>query len=50
MRVLLKGVRVLARELAYHRWARLETALGLVLEEVERHIEELRGNEGDRGQ
>jgi hypothetical protein len=50
MRVLLEEARVLTRDLAYHRRARLETALGRVLEEVERQIEDLRSAEGDRGQ
>jgi len=34
MRVLLEEARVLARNLAYHRWARLEAVLGQALEEV----------------
>jgi hypothetical protein len=42
MRVLLEEARVRARNLAYHRRARLEEALGRALEEVERQIEELR--------
>ena len=42
MRVLLEDARVLARNLAYHRRARLEGVLGRALEEVDRHIEELR--------
>ena len=43
MRVLLEEAWMLARNLAYHRRARLEEALGRALEEVERQIEELRG-------
>ena len=43
MRVLLEGARMLARNLAYHRRARLEAVLGRALEEVDRQIEELRG-------
>jgi hypothetical protein len=42
MRVLLEEARVLTRNLAYHRRARLETVLGEALEEVDRQIEELR--------
>jgi hypothetical protein len=42
MRVLLEEARVLARNLAYHRRARLEDELGRALEEVDRQIEELR--------
>ena len=42
MRVLLEEARVRARNLAYHRRARLEEALGRALEEVDRQIEELR--------
>ena len=41
MRVLLEEARVLARDLAYHRRARLEAVLGQALEEVDRQIEEL---------
>lgn len=47
MRVLLEQARLLARSLAYHRRARLETELGFVLEEIERQIEDVRGPEGD---
>jgi hypothetical protein len=47
MRVLLEEARVLARNLAYHRRARLEDVLGRALEEVDRQIEELRTS--DRG-
>jgi len=42
MRVLLEEARVLARNLAYHRRARLETDLGQALNEVNAQIEELR--------
>jgi hypothetical protein len=45
MRVLLEEARVLARNLAYHRRARLEDELGRALEEVDRQIEELRREE-----
>ena len=47
MRVLLEEARVLARDLAYHRRARLEDVLGQALEEVDQQIEELR-REGGR--
>jgi hypothetical protein len=40
--VLLKEARLLARNLAYHRRAKIEARLDLVLYEVERQIEELR--------
>ena len=46
MRVLLEEARVLARNLAYHRRARLETTIGRALEEVDRQIEDLRANRG----
>ncbi len=42
MRVLLEEARLLARDLAYHRRARLEAVLGQALEEVDRQIGELR--------
>lgn len=42
MRVLLEEARGLARDLAYHRRARLEDVLGQALGEVDRQIEELR--------
>jgi hypothetical protein len=45
MRVLLEEARVLARNLAYHRRARLEDVVGQALEEVDRQIEELRREE-----
>ena len=47
MRVLLEEARMLARNLAYHRRARLEDMLGRALEEIDRQIEELRSS--DRG-
>jgi hypothetical protein len=46
MRVLLEEARLLARNLAYHRRAKLEARLDLVLHELERHIEELRAERG----
>ena len=46
MRVLLEEARLLCRNLAYHRRASLEEVLGRALEEVDRHIEELRQREG----
>ena len=46
MRVLLEEARVLTRDLAYHRRARLEDVLGQALEEVDQQIEELRREEG----
>jgi hypothetical protein len=42
MRVVLEQARLLARDLSYHRRARLEAAIGRALEEVDRQIEELR--------
>ncbi len=42
MRVLLEEARALARNLAYHRRAKLEDALGRALDEVDRQIEDLR--------
>ncbi len=45
MRVLLEEARGLARDLAYHRRARLEDVLGRALDEVDRQIEELRREE-----
>jgi hypothetical protein len=47
MRVLLEEARALARDLAYHRRARLEGVLGRALDEVDQHIEGLR-SEGRR--
>ncbi len=46
MRVLLEEARLLARNLAYHRRAKLEARLDLVLYELERQIEELRADRG----
>jgi hypothetical protein len=42
MRVLLEETKVLARNLAYHRRAKIEPRLDLALVEIERQIEELR--------
>jgi MazG nucleotide pyrophosphohydrolase domain len=44
MRVLLEEARELSRNLAYHRRARLEEELGVVLDEVDRQIEGLRAD------
>lgn len=44
MRVLLGEARELARDLVYHRRARVEAVLGRALEEVDRQIEELRSD------
>ncbi len=41
MRVLLEEARALASDLAYHRRARLEVAIGRALDEVNRQIQEL---------
>ena len=46
MRLLLEEARVLARDLAYHRRARLEDVIGRALEEVDRQIDDLRGHRG----
>ena len=46
MRVLLEEARLLTRNLAYHRRAKLETRLDLVLYELERQMEELRADRG----
>jgi hypothetical protein len=46
MRVLLEEARVLARDLAYHRRARVEAVLGRALDEVDRQIEDLRRDQG----
>jgi hypothetical protein len=46
MRVLLEEARLLTRNLAYHRRAKLEARLELVLYEVDRQIEDLRANRG----
>jgi hypothetical protein len=42
MRVLIEEARVTTHNLAYHRRARIEARLDLVLAEIERQIEELR--------
>ncbi len=44
MRVLLEEARMLARNLAYHRRARLEIVIGRALEEVDQQIQELRSS------
>ena len=46
MRVLLQEARGLARNLAYHRRARLESTIGEALDEVDQQIEELRAAKG----
>ncbi len=46
MRVLLEEARGLARNLAYHRRARLESTIGQALDEVDWQIEDLRSNRG----
>jgi hypothetical protein len=46
MRVLLEEARVFTRNLAYHRRAKLEARLELVLSEIDRQIEDLRANRG----
>lgn len=45
-RVLLEEARGLSRNLAYHRRARLEAAIGEALDEVDRQIQELRTDRG----
>lgn len=42
VRVLLEEARVLSRNLAYHRRARLEGRIGEALDEVDRQMNELR--------
>ncbi len=42
LRVLLEEARVLARNLAYHRRAELESTIGQTLDEIDRQIEDLR--------
>lgn len=42
MRVLLEEARILARNLAYHRRAALERAIGQTLDEIDEQIEDLR--------
>ena len=46
VRVLLEEARGLSRNLAYHRRARLESTIGEALDEVDRHIRELRATKG----
>jgi hypothetical protein len=46
MRVLLEEAGLLARNLAYHRRAKVEARLEVVLLEIERQIEDLRANRG----
>jgi hypothetical protein len=46
MRVLIEEARLLARNLAYHRRARLEDVLGRSLDEVDEQIEDLRTKRG----
>jgi hypothetical protein len=46
VRVLLEEARGLSRNLAYHRRARLEAAIGEALDEVDRQIRELRADRG----
>ena len=46
IRVLLEEARSFTHFLAYHRRARLEAVLGDALDEVDRHLEDLRGCDG----
>ncbi len=46
MRVLLEEARLLTRNLAYHRRAKLEARLELVLYEIDQQIEDLRADRG----
>jgi hypothetical protein len=46
MRVLLEEARRLSRNLAYHRRARLESTIGVALEEVDKQIQQLRAAKG----
>jgi hypothetical protein len=46
MRVLLEEARLHARNLAYHRRAKIEARLDLVVHEIERQIAELRAYQG----
>jgi hypothetical protein len=46
MRVLLEEARLLTHNLAYHRRAKLEARLELVLYELDQQIEDLRANRG----
>jgi hypothetical protein len=48
MRVLVEEARLLARNLAYHRRAKLEARLELVLFEVDQQIDDLRADRGGR--
>jgi hypothetical protein len=48
MRVLMEEARVITRNLAYHRRAKIEARLDLVLVEIERQIEELRVERSER--
>jgi hypothetical protein len=48
MRVLIEEARLLARNLAYHRRAKLEARLELVLFEVDQQIDDLRADRGGR--
>ena len=45
MRVLLEEANLLTRNLAYHRRAKLEARLELVIYELERQIDELRADQ-----
>ena len=47
MRVLLEEARMLARNLAYHRRARLEDVLERALDEIDRQVEELQSSSRD---
>ncbi len=44
--MLLEGARGLSRDLAYHRRAHLEAAIGEALDEVDRQIQDLRADRG----
>jgi hypothetical protein len=46
MRVLIEEARGLSRNLAYHRKVRLESSIGVALDEVDRQIQELRAAKG----
>jgi hypothetical protein len=46
MRVLLEEASLLTRNLAYHRRAKLEARLDLVIYELEQQIKDLRANRG----
>ncbi len=47
IRVLLEEARILSRNLAYHRRARLEEGFREVLDEIDRQIDELRTSDRD---